>query len=153
MEPVSNGDWFKSFRPSLGLSAGENSNKTQLISSAFSAPLTSAFSLLLTFFALFSEAFCLSYSRCSALDICHELIYMSFFMSSFAFIWLFSCPFFSCRFSFLLLLSVVACRMCFFNFIFNDKHYIFWSCDQIFRVDWLRLLLLLLNQWKSHWLV
>lgn len=100
MEPVSNGDWFKSFRPFLGLSAGENSNKTQLISSAFSAPLTSAFSLLLTFFALFSEAFCLSYSRCSALDICRELIYMSFFMSSFAFIWLFSCPFFSSRFSF-----------------------------------------------------
>ena len=79
VEPVSNSDWLKSFRLFLGLSAGENSNKTQLTSSAFSAPLLFAFSLLLTFFTLFSEAFCLPYLRCSALDIC-------------PFTWAFSCP-------------------------------------------------------------
>ena len=38
VEPVSNGDWLKSFRLFLGLGAEENSNKTQLTSSAFSAP-------------------------------------------------------------------------------------------------------------------
>ena len=79
VEPVPNGDWLKSFSLFLGLSAGENSNKTQLTSSAFSAPLLFAFSLLLTLFTLFSKAFCLPYSRCSALDIC-------------SFTWAFSCP-------------------------------------------------------------
>ena len=40
------------FSPFPGLSVGENSNQTQLTSSAFSAPLLFAFSLLLTFFSL-----------------------------------------------------------------------------------------------------
>ena len=79
MEPVLNGDWLKSFRLLLGVSAGENSNKTPLTSSAFATPLLFAFSLLLTFFTLFSEAFCFPYSRCSALDTC-------------PFTWAFSCP-------------------------------------------------------------
>ena len=60
----------------LGLNVIENPDKTQLTSSSFSIPLKFAFSLLMTFFSLFSGALCISFSRYSP-------FYLSLFPISF----------------------------------------------------------------------
>ena len=53
----------------MGLSVGENPDKTRLTSSSFLDPLWFASLCWWPFFSLFSGALCISFSRCPSLDI------------------------------------------------------------------------------------
>ena len=69
LKQVSNEVWEKKFWIFLGLSVRENPDKTRLTSSSFSDPLWFASLCWWPLFSLFSGALCISFSRCSSLDI------------------------------------------------------------------------------------
>ena len=67
---VSNEEWEKKVWIFLDLSVRENPDKTRLTSSSFVDPLWFASLCWWPLFSLFSGALCISFSRCSSLDIC-----------------------------------------------------------------------------------
>ena len=105
---ASNEDSEKRFKFFLGLSEGENPDKTQLTSSSFSNPLCSASLCWWPLFSLFSGALRISFSRCSLLET--RLFTYTFSLFSFAFLLPYS-AYFSVLSNFLARFSRLALRL------------------------------------------